>query len=80
MPPSQVIATAIRTAQQIISNSPDAVQSTKLGLLLAQKHNVSEAVLTHAWSAHSKQVYKGVNIKVRVLLYLQIRLSTYNSG
>ncbi|KJA28330.1 hypothetical protein HYPSUDRAFT_33681 [Hypholoma sublateritium FD-334 SS-4] len=63
VPPSQVIATAISTAQQIISNSPDAVQSTKLGLLLAQKHNVSEAVLTHAWSAHSKQVYKGDNIK-----------------
>ncbi|KAF9476925.1 enoyl-CoA hydratase [Pholiota conissans] len=63
VPASQVIPTAIATAQQIIANSPDAVQATKLGLLLAQKHNVSEAMMTHTWSAHSKQVYKGANIK-----------------
>jgi hypothetical protein len=64
--PSEVIPTAIATAQQIIANSPDAVQSTKHGLLLAQKHNVSEAMLTHTWSPYSKQVYKGANIKVRL--------------
>ncbi|KIM35608.1 hypothetical protein M413DRAFT_449653 [Hebeloma cylindrosporum] len=63
VPASEVISTALATAQQIVVNSPDAVQSTKHGLLLAQKLNFSESVLTHAWSPHSRQVYKGVNIK-----------------
>jgi hypothetical protein len=64
VPASEVIPVALKTAQQIIMNSPDAVQSTKHGLLLAQKLNFSESMLTHAWSPRSRQVYKGTNIKV----------------
>ncbi|KAF8174945.1 enoyl-CoA hydratase [Pholiota molesta] len=71
--PSEVIPTAIATAQQIIANSPDAVQSTKHGLLLAQKHNVSEAMLTHTWSPYSKQVYKGANIKEGLKAFTEVR-------
>ncbi|KDR85919.1 hypothetical protein GALMADRAFT_235082 [Galerina marginata CBS 339.88] len=63
VPPTEVIPTAIATAQQIVANSPDAVQSTKNGLLLSQTHNFSETLLNHAWSPLSKRVYKGANIK-----------------
>ncbi|KIJ97039.1 hypothetical protein K443DRAFT_106217 [Laccaria amethystina LaAM-08-1] len=60
---SEVIPTAVAIAQEIIQNSPDAVQSTKKGLLLSQRHNFQEMVHTHVWSPESKRVYKGDNIK-----------------
>jgi len=63
VPGSKVLSTAISIAQQITANSPDAVQSTKVGLLLAQKHNFAETFTTHAWSPESRRVYKGANIK-----------------
>jgi enoyl-CoA hydratase/carnithine racemase len=63
VPQADVVSAAIGVARQIAANSPDAVQSTKRGLILAQKHNFEEAVLTHAWSQESKRVYKGGNIK-----------------
>ncbi|KAF8902192.1 enoyl-CoA hydratase [Gymnopilus junonius] len=63
VPASELIRTALATAEQIVANSPDAVQSTKAALLLSQKHNFTETVLTHAWGPQSKQVYKGANIK-----------------
>ncbi|KAF8167219.1 enoyl-CoA hydratase [Crassisporium funariophilum] len=61
--PAEVIPTAVATAQQIIANSPDSVQSTKKGLLLSQRHNHLEVLVTHSWSPESRQVYKGANIK-----------------
>lgn len=60
----QVLSTALDVARQITLNSPDSVQSSKEGLILAQKHHFEEAVRTHALSAVSKRLYNGQNIKV----------------
>ncbi|KAF9055721.1 enoyl-CoA hydratase/carnithine racemase [Panaeolus papilionaceus] len=62
-PARRVLPTALDMAKQIIANSPDAVQSTKRGLILTQKHNVFDTVSTHASSAESRRVYDGDNIK-----------------
>ncbi|KAH9486144.1 Mevalonyl-coenzyme A hydratase sidH [Psilocybe cubensis] len=79
VPPSELIPAAIDIAQQIIANSPDAVQSTKHGLLLAQHMNVSESFLTHTWSAHSKRVYKGDNIKEGLKAFAEKRTPVWTS-
>ncbi|KAH0591619.1 hypothetical protein H2248_001671 [Termitomyces sp. 'cryptogamus'] len=63
VPPSDVLPTALTVAQQIIANSPDAVQSTKEGLLISQKHDYHQTLLTHVGSRSSARVYGGVNIK-----------------
>ncbi|KAG5340519.1 hypothetical protein C0989_001329 [Termitomyces sp. Mn162] len=66
VPPSDVLPTALTVAQQIIANSPDAVQSTKEGLLISQKHDYHQTLLTHVGSRSSTRVYGGVNIKVKI--------------
>lgn len=64
VPKERVLQTAIEWATQIAANSPDAVQSTKRGLILAAQHgDVERAVIAHAWSAESRRAYKGDNIK-----------------
>ncbi|PFH47580.1 hypothetical protein AMATHDRAFT_67495 [Amanita thiersii Skay4041] len=63
VPPDQVLPCAISVAKEITANSPDAVQSTKVALLLAQKHNVDETYVTHIWSPETRRVYAGENIK-----------------
>lgn len=60
---SAVVPTALDIARQIAANSPDSVQSSKEGLVLAQKHHFEEAVQTHAMSLVSKRLYHGANIK-----------------
>lgn len=67
VPADQVLSTAIALAKEITKNSPDAVQSTKVALLLAQKYSVEEAFRTHVWSMEAKRVYEGDNIKVCIL-------------
>ncbi|KIK67565.1 hypothetical protein GYMLUDRAFT_37720 [Collybiopsis luxurians FD-317 M1] len=61
--PSQVIPEAIRVAESIVANSPDAVQCTKHGLLLAQQYNTEESFIKHTHSPESTRVYQGENIK-----------------
>ncbi|KAG6845561.1 hypothetical protein H0H87_007239 [Tephrocybe sp. NHM501043] len=63
VPPSEVLPTALSVAQEIIANSPDAVQSTKEGLLISQKLDFHGTLLAHAASHTSTRVYKGENIK-----------------
>ena len=58
-----VVAEAIKLAQEITANSPDAIQATKHGLLLAQNLGPIEAVQAHVWSRHSERLYEGRNIK-----------------
>lgn len=65
---SNVLSAALDVARQITSNSPDSVQSSKEGLILAQKHHFEEAVLTHSLSAVSKRLYNGENIKASPFL------------
>lgn len=67
VPASKALDAALSVAQQIIANSPDAVQSTKQGLLISQNQNFHDTLLTHVPSPISTRVYKGQNIKVRVL-------------
>jgi 1,4-dihydroxy-2-naphthoyl-CoA synthase len=64
VPASEVISTALSFASQIIANSPDAVQSTKIGLLLSQKHTNDVTVATHVRSPETVDTYAGENIKV----------------
>lgn len=63
--PSNLLSIAIKVAQQITLNSPDAVQSTKRALLLSQSHSFEDTVQMHVWSHESERVYAGANIKVR---------------
>ncbi|KAI6135920.1 ClpP/crotonase-like domain-containing protein [Pisolithus sp. B1] len=67
LPPQlEVLPTALALAHTITSNSPDAVQSTKEGLLIAQRiGNVDEAVVSHALSGASGRVWNGRNVKKR---------------
>ncbi|KAI6106688.1 ClpP/crotonase-like domain-containing protein, partial [Pisolithus thermaeus] len=61
---TEVLPTALALAHTITSNSPDAVQSTKEGLLIAQRiGNVDEAVVSHALSGASGRVWNGRNVK-----------------
>ncbi|KAF8635289.1 hypothetical protein AX15_000468 [Amanita polypyramis BW_CC] len=62
-PADRVLPTAIALAKEITNNSPDAVQATKVSLLLAQRQNVDETYYTTVWSPEAKRVYKGKNIK-----------------
>ncbi|KAF9528117.1 ClpP/crotonase-like domain-containing protein [Crepidotus variabilis] len=57
------VAEAIKLAQQITANSPDAVQSTKHALVLSQRLSHSETVSQHVWSHVTERVYNGQNIK-----------------
>jgi enoyl-CoA hydratase/carnithine racemase len=66
VPTTEVLHTALAVAKEFVSNSPDAVQSTKEALLLSQKHNFHDTFMRHVESAASTQVYKGDNIKVRI--------------
>ncbi|XP_006453873.1 hypothetical protein AGABI2DRAFT_189220 [Agaricus bisporus var. bisporus H97] len=63
VPADQLLPTALAIAKEILSNSPDAVQSTKHALLLSQKLNHHESFIKHAWSKVSSRVYGGENIK-----------------
>lgn len=72
--PAEVLPTALALARTITSNSPDAVQSTKEGLLIAQHvGNVDEAVVSHALSAASGRVWNGQNIKEGLAAFVEKR-------
>lgn len=56
VPPSSLLETAIKYAEAIVANSPDAVQSTKRGLINSLQHgSVEEAFTAHAWSYETKK-------------------------
>ncbi|KAG9309071.1 ClpP/crotonase-like domain-containing protein [Chiua virens] len=76
---SNVLSTALEVARQITSNSPDSVQSSKDGLMLAQKHHFEEAVRTHALSAVSKRLYNGDNIKEGLTAFAEKRRPTWTN-
>ncbi|KAF5312114.1 hypothetical protein D9619_002431 [Psilocybe cf. subviscida] len=72
-PADSVLPTALSLAQQIIANSPDAVQSTKQALLLSQGMGHNEVVHRHVWSDTSRRVYKGRNIKEGLKAFSEVR-------
>ncbi|KDQ14691.1 hypothetical protein BOTBODRAFT_159123 [Botryobasidium botryosum FD-172 SS1] len=64
VPQSQLIATAVEYASRIVVASPDAVLSTKDGLLKAQDFGSMEEIFrAHVAGEKSQNVYKGENIK-----------------
>ncbi|KAJ6473553.1 enoyl-CoA hydratase/carnithine racemase [Mycena vitilis] len=63
VPPSEVLPTALELASQIVANSPDSVQSTKKGLLLAQKYGNEETTAVHARLPETLGYMHGYNIK-----------------
>lgn len=79
VPAAQLLPTALGLAKEIVSNSPDAVQSTKHGLLLAQKLNHSESVTTHIWSNSSNRVYRGENIKEGLKAFAERRTPAWKN-
>ncbi|KAF8131419.1 ClpP/crotonase-like domain-containing protein [Boletus edulis] len=77
--PSNVLSTALDVARQITLNSPDSVQSTKEGLMLAQKHHFEEAVRTHSLSLVSKRLYNGENVKEGLAAFVEKRRPTWRN-
>ncbi|KAJ7211380.1 enoyl-CoA hydratase [Mycena pura] len=63
VPPSQVLPTALAYASQIVANSPDSIQSTKIGLLFAQKYSNEETVEMQVRSPEHLGNMRGDNIK-----------------
>ncbi|KAI0059422.1 enoyl-CoA hydratase/carnithine racemase [Artomyces pyxidatus] len=70
----KLLSTALEWARQLVQNSPDSVQSTKRGLVIAAQHgSVETATLAHAWSPESKRAYNGSNIKEGLKAFQQKR-------
>ena len=64
MPASEVVSTAVQLAKELTQNSPNAVQSTKRGLLMAQNLGAEEAYNQHVWAPETTRVFKDENIRV----------------
>jgi enoyl-CoA hydratase/carnithine racemase len=58
-----LLPAALKYAEEITKNSPDAVRSTKLALLLAKEMGMAESFETHARSAIARGVHEGANIR-----------------
>ncbi|KAF5350399.1 hypothetical protein D9758_012481 [Tetrapyrgos nigripes] len=65
VPASELLSSALRVATQINNNSPDAVQSTKLGLLLSQNAPYEESFEKHMVSPENARVFGSENIMKR---------------
>ncbi|KAK7051447.1 hypothetical protein VNI00_004421 [Paramarasmius palmivorus] len=65
VPASEVIPTAVQLAKEVIQNSPDSVQTTKLGLLMAQKYDHDRVARENMWAPETTRLYHGDNIKKR---------------
>jgi len=79
VPTSEVLSTALAIAEELVSNSPDAVLSTKEALLLSQTHNPRDTFLAHVKSPISTRVYKGDNIKEGLKAFTEKRSPTWNN-
>jgi len=74
VPPNQVLPVAIEWAKRIIVNSPDAVGSSKRGILLSKQFTgIENSTIAHAWSIESKRVYEGENIKEGLRAFVEKR-------
>ncbi|KAL0567317.1 hypothetical protein V5O48_014678 [Marasmius crinis-equi] len=73
VPPSSLIPTAISYAEQIVANSPDSIQVTKVGLLLALKHDPENAFDLSVSSAENARMHSGENIKEGLAAFAEKR-------
>ncbi|KAG9006458.1 hypothetical protein FRB90_009899 [Tulasnella sp. 427] len=63
VPPEEVMAKALQFAKSITSSSPDAVQSSKVGIVYAeQEAGLDAATDAHVHSRETEVVFKGENI------------------
>jgi len=74
VPTHQVLSTSIAWAKEITDNSPDAVASTKRGILLGKQFaGIESSTIAHAWSIESKRVYEGENIREGLRAFVEKR-------
>ncbi|KAG9033064.1 hypothetical protein FS837_002557 [Tulasnella sp. UAMH 9824] len=63
--PDQVMPTALQFATTITANSPDAVQSSKVGIVFAeQEGGLDSATRAHVHSPETERMFTGENISV----------------
>jgi len=79
VPADTVLSTALDLAKEIISNSPDSVQSSKRGLIFAQQLPVEEAVRAHALGDVGRRVYKSENIREGLMAFAEKRKPKWKS-
>ncbi|EIW83598.1 ClpP crotonase [Coniophora puteana RWD-64-598 SS2] len=79
VPADTVLSTALDLAKDIISNSPDSVQSSKRGLILSQQLPVEEAVRAHALGDAGRRVYKSENIREGLMAFAEKRKPKWKS-
>ncbi|KAG8825524.1 hypothetical protein FRB91_003011 [Serendipita sp. 411] len=79
VPPGDLMPTALKWAATIVSNSPDAVQSTKKALLLAKESGMWEGSQRHFESPEHKQAMMGGNIKEGLAAFSQKRNPSWKS-
>ncbi|KAJ7104521.1 enoyl-CoA hydratase/carnithine racemase [Mycena belliarum] len=80
VPAADVLPTALAFASQIVANSPDAVQSTKKGLLLTQRHSNEETVAVHVRSPETEATYMGENIKEGLRAFSEKRMPVWQNA
>ncbi|CAO1619487.1 unnamed protein product [Parajaminaea phylloscopi] len=68
----KVLEEALRYAESIVANSPDAVQVTKRGLSRARQ-DIDDSTLANAGSTASRALYAGKNIKEGLLAFKEKR-------
>lgn len=62
----EVLNAALKLAKDIVANSPDAVQSTKIGLIAAnEEKGFEEATQKHVHASETSRVFEGENVVVR---------------
>ncbi|KAF8224878.1 enoyl-CoA hydratase [Tricholoma matsutake] len=79
VPTAEVLPTALAVAKELVANSPDAVQSTKMALLLSQQHNFHNTFMKHVESSASTRVYKGYNIKEGLKAFTEKRAPAWKN-
>jgi len=74
VPAQQALPVAIEWAKEITENSPDAVASTKRGILMGKQFaGIEPSTIAHAWSIESKRVYEGENIREGLRAFVEKR-------
>lgn len=82
VPKEKVLSEALSWANVIVrDSSPDAVQSTKRGILLSWQYgDVEEATVKHALSPESVRHFDGENIKVCLELVVLLRHKLFHDS
>ncbi|KAI8981161.1 enoyl-CoA hydratase/carnithine racemase [Trametes punicea] len=80
VPKGEVLHTALAWAAEITQNSPDAVQSTKRALLLANRYgSVEDAVIAHVNSKESKRAFTSENIQEGLRAFTEKRTPAWKN-